>query len=68
MLDRAAAKGTPRDQRFRRVVAGHQDIRPDFVVAMSWFLRGAEIGDSASMLLLRSSLVVPEMIRKTSRK
>ena len=28
---------------------GHQDVSQDFAIARSWFLRGAELGNSASM-------------------
>jgi uncharacterized protein len=49
-LERAAEKNTPRAiNALGELYLGHRDVPQDFAVARGWFLRGAQIGNSASM-------------------
>jgi TPR repeat protein len=46
-LERAAAQDTP--HALGELYLGHQSVPQDFAVARSWFLRGAQAGNSPSM-------------------
>ena len=49
-MERAAEKDAPHAiNALGEVYLGHRDVPQDFAVATSWFLRGAQIGNSASM-------------------